>query len=128
MKGFEPNYQDKVGVLITNLGTPDNPDKKSLKRYLKQFLSDKRVVDYNRAIWYLILNAIILNIRPKKSAKLYKSIWTEDGSPLLVNMQGIINKLKDKYGNLHFQLGSRYGSPSIEDALNYFKNENIFSC
>ena len=67
MKGFEPNYQDKVGVLITNLGTPDNPDKKSLKRYLKQFLSDKRVVDYNRAIWYLILNAIILNIRPKKS-------------------------------------------------------------
>lgn len=126
MKGFEPNYQDKVGVLITNLGTPDNPDKKSLKRYLKQFLSDKRVVDYNRAIWYLILNAIILNIRPKKSAKLYKSIWTEDGSPLLVNMQGIISKLKDKYGNLHFQLGMRYGSPSIEDALNYFKNENIF--
>ena len=95
MKGFEPNYQDKVGVLITNLGTPDNPDKKSLKRYLKQFLSDKRVVDYNRAIWYLILNAIILNIRPKKSAKLYKSIWTEDGSPLLVNMQGIIDKLKE---------------------------------
>ncbi len=68
MKGFEPNYQDKVGVLITNLGTPDNPDKKSLKRYLKQFLSDKRVVDYNRAIWYLILNAIILNIRPKNAS------------------------------------------------------------
>ena len=96
MKGFEPNYQDKIGILITNLGTPDNPDPKSLRKYLKQFLSDKRVVDYNRLLWWLILNVIILNIRPRKSAKLYESIWTDKGSPLLVNMQSILRKLQSK--------------------------------
>ena len=83
MKGFEPNYQDKIGILITNLGTPDNPDPKSLRKYLKQFLSDKRVVDYNRLLWWLILNVIILNIRPRKSAKLYESIWTDKGLSLI---------------------------------------------
>ena len=78
MKGFEPNYQEKIGILITNLGTPDNPDPKSLRKYLKQFLSDKRVVDYNRLLWWLILNGIILNVRPRKSAKLYEAIWTDE--------------------------------------------------
>ena len=96
MKGFEPNYQEKIGILITNLGTPDNPDPKSLRKYLKQFLSDKRVVDYNRLLWWLILNVIILNVRPRKSAKLYESIWTDKGSPLLVNMQSIVKKLQSR--------------------------------
>ncbi len=126
MKGFEPNYQEKVGILITNLGTPDNPDVKSLRKYLKQFLSDKRVVDYNRLIWWLILNIIILNVRPRKSAKLYESIWTDKGSPLLVNMKNIVKKLQLKNEGIHMQLGMRYGNPSIEDALNYFKNQNIY--
>ena len=126
MKGFEPNYQEKVGILITNLGTPDNPDVKSLRKYLKQFLSDKRVVDYNRLIWWLILNIIILNVRPRKSAKLYESIWTDKGSPLLVNMKNIVKKLQLKNEGIHVQLGMRYGNPSIEDALNYFKNQNIY--
>ena len=126
MKGFEPGYQEKVGILITNLGTPDNPDSKSLRKYLKQFLSDKRVVDYNRLLWWLILNIIILNVRPKKSAKLYESIWTDKGSPLLVNMQSIVKKLQSKNKDVHIKLGMRYGNPSIEEALNYFKNKNIF--
>ena len=126
MKGFEPGYQEKVGILITNLGTPDNPDAKSLRKYLKQFLSDKRVVDYNRLLWWLILNIIILNVRPKKSAKLYESIWTDKGSPLLVNMQSIVKKLQSKNKDVHVKLGMRYGNPSIEEALNYFKNKNIF--
>ena len=126
MKGFEPNYQDKIGILITNLGTPDNPDPKSLRKYLKQFLSDKRVVDYNRLLWWLILNVIILNIRPRKSAKLYESIWTDKGSPLLVNMQSILRKLQSKNEGIHLQLGMRYGNPSIENALNYFKDQNIY--
>ena len=126
MKGFESGYQEKVGILITNLGTPDNPDAKSLRKYLKQFLSDKRVVDYNRLLWWLILNLIILNVRPKKSAKLYESIWTDKGSPLLVNMQSIVKKLQSKNKDVHIKLGMRYGNPSIEEALNYFKNKNIF--
>ena len=60
MKGFDPDYQNKIGVLITNLGTPDQPTKKSLRKYLKEFLSDSRVVDYNRILWYFILYGIIL--------------------------------------------------------------------
>ena len=126
MKGFEPNYQEKIGILITNLGTPDNPDPKSLRKYLKQFLSDKRVVDYNRLLWWLILNVIILNVRPRKSAKLYESIWTDEGSPLLVNMQSIVKKLQARNEGVQIQLGMRYGNPSIEKALNYFKNQNIY--
>ena len=126
MKGFEPNYQEKIGILITNLGTPDNPDPKSLRKYLKQFLSDKRVVDYNRLLWWLILNGIILNVRPRKSAKLYEAIWTDEGSPLLVNMRSILKKLQSKNEGVHLQLGMRYGNPSIENALNYFKDQNIY--
>ena len=126
MKGFEPNYQQKIGILITNLGTPDNPDPKSLRKYLKQFLSDKRVVDYNRLLWWFILNIIILNVRPRKSAKLYESIWTDKGSPLLVNMQSIVKKIQSRNEGVQIQLGMRYGNPSIEEALNHFKNQNIY--
>ena len=83
MQDFDSGYSKKIGILVTNLGTPDNPDKKSLKRYLKEFLSDSRVVDYNPVLWKVILYGIILNIRPKRSAKLYKSIWTEQGLSLI---------------------------------------------
>ena len=86
MEGFDLGYSKKIGILITNLGTPDSPDKKSLKRYLKEFLSDKRVVDYNPILWKIILYGVILNVRPKRSAKLYSSIWTDDGSPLLLSL------------------------------------------
>ena len=75
----------KTGILLTNLGTPDEPTAPSLKTYLKQFLSDGRVIETPKAIWWLILNGIILNIRPAKSAKNYQSVWTEDGSPLLIH-------------------------------------------
>ena len=66
----------KTGILITNLGTPDEPTKSSLKTYLKQFLSDERVIETPKAIWWPILNGIVLNTRPAKSAKNYKSVWT----------------------------------------------------
>ena len=77
----------KTGILLTNLGTPDEPTTHSLRTYLKQFLSDGRVIETPKAIWWLILNGIILNTRPAKSAKNYRSVWTEEGSPLLVNTQ-----------------------------------------
>ena len=74
MQDFEQGFSNKIGILITNLGTPDAPDKKSLKKYLRQFLSDRRVVDYNPFLWKIILYGIILNIRPKKYK--YESLFS----------------------------------------------------
>lgn len=125
---------NKVGVLITNLGTPDSPDKKSLRRYLKEFLSDTRVVEPppKRWIWKLILNLIILNIRPKKSALAYQSVWGKfgTGSPLLDISIKQKNAMQ-QYFDAHFadkyqvELGMRYGNPSISSALNTFEKRGI---
>ena len=126
-KEFEGKNK-QIGVLITNLGTPDSPTKKDLKKYLNQFLMDKRVVDISRLLWVPLLKLIILNVRPKKSAKLYKSIWTKDGSPLLATSNKILKNLKNEfknYENMNFDLGMRYGNPSIEDALKSFREKGI---
>lgn len=116
------NRQVKIGVLITNLGTPDAPTSSAVRRYLKQFLWDKRVIEVARPLWWLILNGVILRIRPAKSAKLYKSIWTEKGSPLMSISQeqteSIAKHLANRYGDqICVALGMRYGNPSIESAL-----------
>jgi ferrochelatase len=112
----------KIGVLLTNLGTPDAPTASALRRYLREFLSDPRVVEIPRLLWLIILHGIILRIRPKKSAKLYESIWTKDGSPLLVISQQqrdkVAEKIAGKYGdNVQVELAMRYGTPSISNAL-----------
>ena len=73
-----------VGLLVVNLGTPDSPEPRDVKRYLKEFLSDPRVIEIPAVIWQVILRGIILNTRPKKSAKAYAKVWTDEGSPLLV--------------------------------------------
>jgi len=128
MKNDFKGKNKQIGILITNLGTPDSPTKKGLKKYLNQFLMDKRVVDISRLLWVPLLKLIILNVRPKKSAKLYKSIWTKDGSPLLATSCKILKNLKDKfknYENINFALGMRYGNPSIENALKGFKEKGI---
>ena len=126
MKGEYKSTNINIGVLITNLGTPNSPTKRDLKKYLNQFLMDKRVIDLPRFFWIPILKLIILNIRPKKSAKLYKKIWTEDGSPLMVFSKSIVDKLKvDSEKNITILLGMRYGTPSIENALKTFKEKNI---
>ena len=126
-KEFEGKNK-QIGILITNLGTPDSPTKQGLKKYLNQFLMDRRVVDISRLLWVPLLKLIILNVRPKKSAKLYKSIWTEDGSPLLAISKKILARLKDAFKddkNLFFDLGMRYGNPSIDKALHRFKEKGI---
>ena len=74
---------EKIGILIANLGSPDEPTPKAVRRDLKQFLSDPRVVQTNRLLWWFVLNVIILNIRPKPVAEAYKSVWTDQGSPLV---------------------------------------------
>ncbi|MCE5180846.1 MAG: ferrochelatase [Betaproteobacteria bacterium] len=87
----EPPYRHgtaaKTGILLINLGTPDEPTAAAVKTYLREFLSDPRVVEIPRALWWLILNGIILNTRPRKSAEKYALIWTTEGSPLLVHTQ-----------------------------------------
>ena len=113
-------------MLISNLGTPDSPSRKDLKKYLNQFLMDKRVIDLPRLLWIPILKIIILNIRPRKSAKLYRSIWTDKGSPLMVFSKNILKKLSDSIDDrITVALGMRYGSPSIKEAMDIFKKEKI---
>ena len=121
-EGFRHDGPDTTGVLIVNLGTPESPDRRSVRRYLKQFLSDPRVVEFPRALWWLILNIVILNIRPARSAEAYRKIWTDNGSPLLDisrrQADGVRALLKDKYGDgIAVALGMRYGRPSIAEAL-----------
>mgnify|MGYP003965897525 FL=1 len=120
----------KTGILLTNLGTPDEPTKPALKRYLAEFLSDPRVVDPpNKLIWWLALNLVILNIRPKKSAVNYAKIWNSlgPGSPLLnitqSQLEGVQQVLSKQHSNLEFELGMRYGNPSISSALNKLRDK-----
>jgi len=108
----------KKGLLLINLGTPDAPNAAAVRRYLQEFLSDYRVIDLPAPVRYLLLYAFILPFRPKKSAHAYQTIWTEQGSPLLVNGQRLVDKLQTVLGKpFHVVLGMRYGNPSIEQAL-----------
>ncbi len=120
----------RTGILLVNLGTPEVPTAKGLRPYLKQFLSDPRVIEWPAWLWKPILNGIVLNVRPKKSAKLYASIWTDQGSPLLVYSQSITDKLQAnlqaQWGdNIRVALAMRYGRPSINEKLAEFRAANV---
>lgn len=110
---------DKTAVLLINLGTPDAFDTASVRTYLKQFLSDRRVIDLPRWKWLPILHGIVLRVRPAKSANLYKSIWMEDGSPLLLysEKQKIQLQARIESEKLKVSLAMNYGNPSIDDEL-----------
>ncbi|HSG59372.1 MAG TPA: ferrochelatase [Woeseiaceae bacterium] len=121
-----PDYQhgssDSLGVLLVNLGTPDAPTAAAVRRYLKEFLWDPRVVEVPRPIWWLILNGFILRFRPSRSAEAYAQIWTEEGSPLLLYSSALATAVGRQLGRrlpgpVHVELGMSYGSPSIGDAL-----------
>ena len=122
----EPAYTHgtapRTGVLLVNLGTPTAPTAAALRPYLKEFLSDPRVVEIPRPIWWLILNGIILNTRPAKSAKKYASVWTSEGSPLKVHIEKQAKLLAGFLANaghseLHVSWAMRYGQPSIRSQL-----------
>jgi len=111
-----------LGVLFTNLGTPDAPTPGALRRYLKEFLWDPRVVELPRWKWWLVLNGIVLNTRPKNSARLYERVWTDDGSPLLFitrrQAAAVETALRGRIGEpVHVAVGMRYGNPSIDAGL-----------
>lgn len=127
---FSHSQADKVGVLITNLGTPNAPTKQALKPYLKQFLSDPRVVEIPRLIWWMILNLVILNIRPKRSAKAYQTVWEEGGSPLMihtVNQAGALRtELVAKYRDgIVVECAMRYGQPAIDDTIEKMLQQGV---
>ncbi|HSW94024.1 MAG TPA: ferrochelatase [Gammaproteobacteria bacterium] len=116
--------ENKIGVLLTNIGTPDSPTPSATRRYLKQFLSDRRVVEIPRALWLPILYGFILPCRSTKSARLYQKIWTEEGSPLLMHSRQLRKALADTL-NIPVALGMHYGHPSIPHALEELKKKNI---
>lgn len=130
VSGYRHDRVSKVGVLIANLGTPDAPTKSGLRRYLKEFLWDPRIVEIPRALWWMILNFVILNVRPAKSAKLYESVWTPEGSPLLVNSLRQEEKLRARLenafpGRVELVLGMRYGTPSVASALDELREKGV---
>lgn len=113
-----PVATPKVGVLLVNLGTPDAPTTSAVKRYLKQFLSDRRVVEIPPLLWQPILRGIILNTRPQKSAQAYAKVWTEKGSPLAFFTAGQAEALQARMeGIADVRYAMRYGNPSVADQL-----------
>lgn len=105
-------------LLLAQLGTPDAPTPEAVRRYLAEFLSDFRVVDYPRWLWLPILRGIVLRVRPKKSAALYRRVWMEEGSPLLVYSRRLQRALAEALGSQwKVALGMRYGNPSLKAAL-----------
>src|SRR5262245_32331594 len=118
----------KVGVLLLQLGTPSAPTPAALRPYLREFLSDRRVVDLPRSVWLPILFGIVLRTRPRASALLYKKIWTPEGSPLLVttNRQAALleSRLRAAGHDARVLTAMRYGQPSIETALSALAAEN----
>ena len=120
------NLKNCTGVILTNTGTPDYPTPISIRKYLKEFLSDKRIIKLPRFIWLPILYLFILNIRPSIKSNDYKKIWMENGSPLLVITKKLLDLLK-KYNtsNVIYSIAMRYGNPSIRKQLNEFKDKGI---
>ena len=111
-----------TGILLTNLGTPDEATPSAVRRYLSEFLSDPRIVEAPRLIWWFALHGVILRIRPKPVAKNYQKIWTDEGSPLLTISQKQKTLLQESIkphfkGAVKVELAMRYGNPSIKDAL-----------
>jgi ferrochelatase len=128
-KNYEHGSSDRTGVLLTNLGTPDAPTAKAVKPYLREFLSDPRVIEIPQFLWQIILKGFILQIRPRRSAKNYSSIWTDEGSPLLsiAKKQLILlrKEIKSNHPNTVVELAMRYGKPSIENALKKLQNQQV---
>ena len=133
MKKNHPDIKfGKTGVLLINLGTPDSTSWWDIRRYLNEFLSDRRVIEVNRILWQIILNLFILTFRPSKTAHAYKKIWRKETneSPLLYFTRSQAKKLNNKIGNnkLIIDFAMRYGNPSIKSKLNFLKDkgcENI---
>ncbi len=117
---FEHARPARTAIVLVNLGTPEAPETGPVRRYLAEFLWDPRVIEIARPLWWLILNGVILRIRPRRSAAAYRRVWTERGSPLLDLSQRLVDKLGASLGGERgplVRLAMRYGRPSIRDVL-----------
>ncbi len=125
---FEHKQAEKIGVLLVNLGSPDKPDAPSIRRFLREFLSDHRVIEIPKPIWQIILNFFILPFRPRKLVPLYQAIWTDTGSPLVAIAQKQKQQLeacfKKDNSDICFALAMRYGKPDIKSALKQLTRQN----
>lgn len=122
VEGLEPSEPPRIGVLVANLGTPDAPTTKAVRVYLREFLGDRRVVEVWRWLWFVILNGIILPIRSPKSARAYRRVWTENGSPLLFHSQAIADRLAEQLGDgYEVRLAMRYGNPSLASGIDQLR-------
>jgi ferrochelatase len=118
----------KKGILIVNLGTPDSPSTSDVRTYLDQFLMDGRVIDINVAVRAILVKGIIVPFRGPKSAKIYKEIWTEEGSPLLIYGKRVVEEIAKRLGDdYQVELAMRYQSPSVEDALDRLQKAKVDS-
>ena len=121
---------ERIGVLLVNLGTPDSPTYFAVQRYLREFLSDRRVINTAPAVWLPILYGIVLPLRPLRSAANYRKIWMQDGSPLAVYSHRLTNKLGDRLqaalgDRVRVALGMTYGNPSIASAVRILAEQNV---
>jgi len=113
-------------VLVAQLGTPAAPTARALRPYLREFLGDPRVIEANRVVWWLVLNAIVLPRRPRRSAALYRRIWTDRGSPLLLYSKAQVEGLQAALGDAaRVELGMRYGEPSIASAMSSLLSSGV---
>lgn len=135
MSGYQgsKDYQHKTmgctGVLVCNLGSPDAPTPAAVRRYLGEFLWDPRIIEMSRPLWWLILHGIILRTRPKKSAHAYQTVWTDEGSPLIViskrQSEALQRTLETSIpGPVKVEMAMRYGNPSISSALQRLQQAN----
>jgi ferrochelatase len=127
---FRHDRATALGVLLVNLGTPAAPTAAAVRRYLAEFLADPRIVELPRWLWWLILHGFILRVRPARSARAYRKIWTEQGSPLLLNSLALTESVAAKLpglldGPAHVELAMSYGSPSIPEALDRLEAANV---
>ena len=117
---------NKTGVLLLQLGTPNSPSTSDVRKYLREFLMDGRVIDVPYLLRQILVNGIIANFRAPKSAKLYKEIWTDEGSPLMIYGKQVEKELQNKLGNEYVvELGMRYQQPSMRDSLERFRAAKI---
>lgn len=116
--------QKRVGLLLVNLGSPKSPSKEDVKVYLKQFLNDPYVIDMPAPLRWLLVNGLILNVRPQKSAEAYAKIWTQEGSPLLTHTRALTQKIAKKISH-PVEFGMRYGEPTIESGIKKLIHQGV---
>lgn len=109
--------EEKLGVLLVNTGSPDAPTTRDTRAYLRQFLSDPRVIDTSPAARWLLLNLVILPFRPKQSAHAYRQVWTDEGSPLIVNSLRFRDALREALPHASVEIGMAYRNPSLKFAI-----------